>query len=313
MDSSASKIKNISTEILVIGSGPAGLTAGLYTSRAGRKTLILEGSAASRLSIGYQIENYPGFQSIHSLELLDKFKQHARHFGATVATGDALDFNLSSDPKLVTTRDSLIETGVLILATGRSLSKKNMIAGEEKLLGMGVSYCATCDGPLYRGHPVAVVGKSREAAEDVIALNHMGCRVSWIFDGQLEVEENLMNEIAKKEIPIYRKTSVKEILGDQRVEGIILEREGGKKEELEVSGVFIFRGVPTASLFRKAGIELDNRECINVDRSQRTNIEGVFAAGDVTCGGLQVVSAAGEGCMAAVQALSYLRTKGMEE
>jgi thioredoxin reductase (NADPH) len=311
MEKPSSQIKSVSTEILIIGSGPAGLTAGLYASRAGREAVILEGNAASRLSIGYQVENYPGFISIGSTELLDKFKEHARHFGAEIMTGDAIDFNLTADPKFVTTRDSLIKARAVILATGRSLSRKDMIPGEEKLLGMGVSYCATCDGPLYRSHRVAVVGNSDEAAEDTLALNQMGCEVYWIPGSleELEVTEKLMEEIEKKKIPVYRKALVKEIVGDQRVEKVVVEKEDAR-EELEVYGVFIFRGAPTVSLFEKAGIKLDHKECVRVDRFQRTSVDGVFAAGDVTCGGLQVISAAGEGCVAALQAIRYLREKG---
>lgn len=310
MEKPSPQIKNISTEILIIGSGPAGLTAGLYASRAGRKAAILEGSAASRLSIGYQVENYPGFISISSLDLLERFKEHARHFGAQIMTGDAIDFNLTAYPKFVTTRDSLIEARAVILATGRSLSRKDMIPGEERLLGMGVSYCATCDGPLYRGNRVAVVGNSDEAAEDVLALNRMGCEVYWIPGSlkELKVTKKLAEEIEKEKILVYRKALVKEISGDQRVEKIVVEREGSR-EELEVYGVFIFREAPTVSLFQKAGIELDHKECIKVDRFQRTSVDGVFAAGDVTCGGLQVISAAGEGCVAALQAIRYLREK----
>lgn len=229
-------------------------------------------------------------------------------------TGDAIDFNLTADPKFVTTRDSLIEARAVILATGRSLSRKDMIPGEERLLGMGVSYCATCDGPLYRGNRVAAVGNSDEAAEDILALNQMGCEVYWIPGSlkEFEVTEKLVEEIEKKKIPVYTKALVKEISGDQRVEKVVVEREG-RREELEVSGVFIFRGVPTVSLFQKAGIELDHKECIRVDRFQRTSVDGVFAAGDVTCGGLQVISAAGEGCVAALQAIRYLREKGRKK
>lgn len=314
MENLSPQIKSMSTEILVIGSGPAGLTAGLYASRAGRKAVILEGSAVSRLSIGYQVENYPGFISIGSLELLERFKEHARHFGAEIMTGDAIDFNLTADPKFVTTRDSLIEARAVILATGRSLSRKDMIPGEERLLGMGVSYCATCDGPLYRGNRVTVIGNSDEAAEDILALNQMRCEVYWIPGSlkELEVTKKLVEEIKKKKIPVYAKALVKEIAGDRRVEKVVVEREG-RREELEVSGVFIFRGVPTVSLFEKAGIELDHKECIRVDRFQRTSVDGVFAAGDVTCGGLQVISAAGEGCVAALQAIRYLREKGRKK
>jgi thioredoxin reductase (NADPH) len=299
-------VKNINTEILIIGAGPAGLTAGLYASRAGRKTLILKGRADSRLSIGYTIENYPGFLSLNSQELLTKFQEHAQHFGAEIVTGDALNFSLTTAPKQVTTRDALIEAKAVILATGRSLSKAQMIPGEEKLIGMGVSYCATCDGPLFRGQKVVAVGHTDEAAEDVLALNQMGCEVLWVSGGkEWQVSEDLMKEVRAKGIPLT-KAKIQEISGDQRIDKVALEKEG-KKEEQDAAALFIFRNIPTAPLYQKAGIALDYKQCIKVDRFQETNLKGVFAAGDVTCGGLQIVSAAGEGCVAALSALNYLR------
>jgi thioredoxin reductase (NADPH) len=309
MGETATTVTNIATEILIIGSGPAGLTAGLYTSRAGRKTLILEGRAASRLSIGYKLENYPGFISIDSQELLKKMRDHAEHFGAQIMTGDAINFSLSTDPKYVTTRDVMIEAKAVIIATGRGLSKAKMIPGEEKFLGMGVSYCATCDGPLFRGQTVVTLGNSTEAAEDILALKGLDCDVRWIpGEPELKVSEDLLKEISEKGIPVLKKTKIKSIEGDHRVKKVVVETEG-KEEDLEVPAIFIFREIPSTSLFAKAGVDLDHRQCIQVDRQQKTNLEGVFAAGDVTCGGLQIASAVGEGCVATIQAISYVRKK----
>ncbi len=310
MEKSETKIKSKSTDILVIGAGPAGMTAGLYAARAGKKTTILEGRAASRLAIGYTIENYPGFISIDSQELLEKFRKHAQHFGAEFISSDVINFNLTSEPKYVTTRDLFIEAKAVILATGKPLSRAKIIPGEERLLGAGVSYCATCDGPLYRSHKVVAIGNSDEAAEDVLALQQIGCEVQWI-PGDLKdinVSEGLLEEITEKNIPIYRKTIVKEIVGKQRVERVVIQSEE-REEELEITGVFIFREIPTVPLFSKAGIKLDHGQCVAVDRYQKTNLAGVFAAGDVTCGGMQIVSAAGEGCVAALQAIKYIRKK----
>lgn len=309
MGETAPTIKNIKTEIMIIGSGPAGLTAGLYAARAGRKTVILEGKMASRLSIGYKLENYPGFISIESQELLDRMRDHARHFGAEILRGDAINFSLSTDTKYVTTKDAFIEAMAVIIATGRGLSKARMIPGEEKFLGMGVSYCATCDGPLFRGQTVVALGNSDEAAEDILALKGMDCDVRWIpGEPETKVSENLLEEIDAKEIPVLKRAKIKSIDGDTRVKKVIVDT-GGKEEGLEVPAIFIFREIPSTSLFAKAGVELDHRQCMKVDRQQRTNLEGVFAAGDVTCGGLQIASAVGEGCVAAIQAISHVRKK----
>lgn len=309
MADTAPTIKNIQTEIVIIGSGPAGLTAGLYAARAGRKALILEGRAASRLSIGYTLENYPGILSIDSQELLKKMREHAEHFGAAIMVGDAINFSLSTAPKYVTTKDAFIEAKAVIIATGRGLSKAKIIPGEEKFLGMGVSYCATCDGPLFRGRTVVALGNTDEAAEDVLALKGMDCDVRWVpGEDEIKASDHLMKEINAKGIPILAKTKIKSIEGDTRVKKVIVAGEG-KEEELDVPAVFIFRDIPSTSLFAKAGVGLDHRQCIQVDRQQKTNLEGVFAAGDVTCGGLQIASAVGEGCVAAIQAIAYVRKK----
>jgi len=303
-------MKNYSTEILIVGGGPAGYTAALYAARAGRRTLILQGRGASRLGIGYAIENYPGFDSISSQELLGRFREQAQRFGAEAVSEDAIDFNLSSDPKYVVTRESLFEAKAVILATGKPVAKEKMIPGEERLLGTGVSYCATCDGPLYRGLPVAAFGLSEEAAEDILALHQLGCQVHWIPGGSKEgrLPAGLLEEIEKKKVLVYWKTAVKEIVGQKGVERVILDRDG-KEEELYISALFIFRESLTSPLFAKAGLKLDHKQCLAVDRFQRTNLEGVFAAGDITCGGMQVVTAAGEGAVAAMQAIIYLRQK----
>jgi thioredoxin reductase (NADPH) len=298
---------NISTDILIIGSGPAGLTAGLYAARAGRKALVLEGRAASRLTIGYNLENYPGFISIDSQELLQKMRGHAEHFGVQIMSGDAINFSLSTDPKYVTTKDAMIEAKAVIIASGRGLSKAKMIPGEEKFLGMGVSYCATCDGPLFRGQTIVAYGNSDEAAEDILALKGMECDVRWIpGEPELKLSENILKEITNSGIPILKRTKIKSLEGEHRVTKVIVETEG-QEEELDVPAIFIFREIPSTSLFAKAGVELDHRQCIKVDRQQKTNMEGVFAAGDVTCGGLQIASAVGEGCVAAIQAIGFVR------
>jgi thioredoxin reductase (NADPH) len=300
-------IRNLKTDILIVGSGPAGLTAGIYTARAGKKTLILEGRSAPRLAVSYEIENYPGFPSIESRELLAKFRAHAVQFGAEIVAGEAIAFGLESDPKYVTTKDSLIEAGAVILATGKPLPKERLVPGEEKFIGQGVSYCATCDGPLFRGADVLAIGHSEEAREDVMALREMGCRVLWVPQKpRADMPEAEVSKIEDGGIAVRWGGEVKEIAGDQRVEKALIETDG-KTEEVPLSAVFIFRDIPAGPLLGRAGLALDHKQCVAVDRFQRTNIAGVFAAGDITCGGLQVVAAAGEGCVAALQALMFLR------
>jgi thioredoxin reductase (NADPH) len=299
---------NRSTEILIVGGGPAGYTAGIYAARAGRKTAILEGRGRSRLAVGYALENYPGFISIDSAELLRTFRAQAEHFGAELYPEEAIDFNLSGPTKYVFSREHLYEARAVVLATGKPVPRERLIRGEERFLGQGVSYCATCDGPLYKGLTVAAYGASEEAAEEVLALHGMGCRVHWIPGGSWDTEaaSAKAGEVEEKGIPIHRTARIIEVRGEHGVEKLAIEKDG-REEELPVAALFVFRESLTSPLFQKAGLSLDHRQCLSVDRFQRTSIEGVFAAGDITCGGMQVVTAAAEGAVAAMQAISYVR------
>jgi len=303
-------MKNLSADILIVGAGPAGLTAAIYAARSGKKTLVLEGErSASRLALGYDLENYPGFPSINSQELLLLFRKQAAGFGAEFVSGDTIALSLTTSPKYVSTSDAFIAAKAVILATGKPFAKERQIPGEARLLGYGVSYCAVCDGPLYKGRDVAAYGHSPEAVEDIWILEQTGVRVHWIPGKVKEPAafEEAFTKAEKLGIPIHGEAEIAEIAGDKNVERVILKDAAGGERPLAVDAVFIFREVPTGPLFAKSGLALDHKQCLAVDRFQRTNLEGVFAAGDLTCGGLQVVSAAGEGCVAALQALAYLR------
>jgi thioredoxin reductase (NADPH) len=305
------EIQQIKTDVLIIGSGPAGLTAGLYCARSGLKVLVLQGKSASRLSLDYLVENYPGFVSIQSGELLDKFRAHARHFGAEFINADAVDVNLSLDPKFVATREHLIEADAVILAMGRMSGKKHVIPGEERFVGTGVSYCATCDGPFFRGRRILAVGNDDEAAEDVLALKQMGVEVRWLTGESkpLQVSEEIAAQLERRGLSAETGPTLSSIQGEGRVEKVVIT-EDGKEQQLSVDGVFIFRGIPLSSLFSRAGLNFDHKQCLLTDGTQQTNLDGVFAAGDITCGGMQIVTAAGEGARAAMAVLKYLRTKG---
>ena len=308
MSTSSAQPTSKSSEIIIVGGGPAGATAAIYTARAGRTTVLLEGRGSSRLGIGYTIENYPGTGPVNSLELLGRFRSQAREFGAEVIAENAIDFDFSGTTKYVVTRERLYEAKAVILATGKRVRRKRMIPGEERLIGQGVSYCATCDGPLYRGLVVCALGASTEAAEEALGLQAMGIRVHWI-PGEPQpstIPGEILEEMRLKEIRVHWRAKVKEIIGDKSVEGVRLEVDG-KQDIIPAAGLFIFRESLTSSLFTKTGLQLDHKQCLAVDRRQKTNLEGVFAAGDITCGGMQVVTAAGEGAVAAMQAILFVR------
>lgn len=298
-------VQNLKADILIIGGGPAGLASGLYGARAGRKTIILEGRAPSLLEHGYILENYPGFLSIDSNELLNKFREHARHFGAEIIEGEVINLSLSSQPKYVASSQYFIEAKAVIVASGKPLSAGRMIPGEESFVGMGVSYCATCDGPLYKGKKVAAIGYGEEAEEDIKALRQMGVNVIW-FPGGGDIDKSRIESFRTLGVDVVEGAKAAAISGKGRAEQLLVMREG-REETYEVAAVFIFREVPTGPLFSKAGVELDHKQCIKVTRYQETNLDGVFAAGDITCGGMQVVAGAGEGAVAAIQAIKFLR------
>ena len=213
-------MQTIKTDILIIGAGPAGLTAAIYAARAGKSTLVLEGGrSASRLSIGYEIENYPGFPSIDSALLLSKFRDQAAALGARFVPGDVIALALESAPKYVSTSDSFIEAEAVILAMGKPFARERQIPGEERLLGYGVSYCAVCDGPLYRGRAAAAYGHSEEAVEDVLTLHQMGVNVHWVA-GRPKNPAELEGAFARAEklgIPVYAPAEIKDIVrGEDR-------------------------------------------------------------------------------------------------
>ena len=221
-------IKSLKTDVLIVGAGPAGLTAGIYVSRAGKKALILEGRAASRMAIPYTIENYPGIPAIDSRELLGLFRKQAVSFGAEIVSGEAIAFALEGDPKYVTTKEAVIESAAVILATGRPIPKAHLVAGEERLIGQGVSYCATCDGPLFRGATVAAVGHAEEALEDVDALHAMGITVLWVPGHPGGAADSpKARDLENRGVKIRREAKIKEIRGDARVESVVIETPSG--------------------------------------------------------------------------------------
>jgi thioredoxin reductase (NADPH) len=176
VDIGAPILESLSTDVLIIGTGPAGLAAAIYTARAGLETIIVGKKEDSRLNGDWTIENYPGILSIKGSDLLETFIEHAQKFGVKIIETEVTDFVLG-DPKLITTKIAAISAVSVILATGKGAARKKLIRGEESLIGMGVSYCATCDGPLYRGRDVVAIGNTDEAAEDLLTLHQMGNNV----------------------------------------------------------------------------------------------------------------------------------------
>ncbi len=299
-------------DVLIIGAGPAGLTAAIYSAWLGLKTVVLEsGITGGRAWLAPKIENFPGFpEGIKGSELVEQMRQQAQRFKAEFHNDEeVVGLEFKDSMKRVASRKQTYETPVLIIATGTQ-RRKLRVPGETEFLGRGVSYCAVCDGPFFRNKPVAIVGSGEEAAIDALSLADLASKVTVVSqEKDLDVEGALQDRLTAKSNVEIVKGRVTQIIGEQVVKAVkILESQTQGEVEREVKGVFVaLGGVPLTAIVQNAGITTDRNGCLTVDRNQRTNVEGVFAAGDCTCGGMQVVTAAGEGAMAAMRASAYVR------
>jgi len=304
--------ENQKINVLIIGSGPAGLTAAIYTSWLGLKTVVLEsGIIGGRTWLAPQIENFPGFElGIKGRELVEKMRLQALRFHAEIRENEeVVGLHLKGEIKRVVSRKQTYETHAVIIATGTQ-RRKLFVPGESDLIGRGVSYCVTCDGPFFKHAKVAVVGNGEEAAVDALFLSDTANNVMLVTnEPELDISGTLIKRLRNKTNIETVKGKITKIAGDQTVKAIQILDFGAQREvEREVNGVFVsLGGVPLTEIVKNAGVATDRTGCLTVDRQQRTSIEGVYAAGDCTCGGMQVVTAAGEGAMAAMRASAHVR------
>lgn len=297
-------------EILIIGAGPAGLNAGIYCGRAGRDTIILEGKEPSALAETKEISNWLGEKKVAGPELLKKFRDHAESFeNVRVIKGDVISLMMGMGKNMISTRSANITSDSVLIATGRG-QRKEIIKNEANLVGYGISYCALCDGPLYKERVVYLYGDDEEVIEDALILSQMGCIVNIISKQPMEKLPEKTKEASNAGITIMANTEILEAVSNSQdvIEKIIIKHlDTDQEEELELSCLFIFSHVPSNSIFKKAGIELDDKGNIKIDEEQETNIKGVYAAGDVTGGLFQVIFAAAEGARAGINAAKYIR------
>ena len=300
-------------DLIIIGAGSAGLTAGIYAARNGLKTLILEEKqAGGALTIIPWIENYPGFpDGISGEELASRMISQCRKFGAEIHEFEkAEELELNEREKTVKTSSAKYAAKAIIIATG-SRHKRLNVPGEREFEGRGVSYCALCDGPLFKGLRILVVGGGNTAAASALYLANLASKVYLAHRrSQLRAEEIYVREILEKGIKVLWNTEVKCIKGDSKVRKVILfNNKTGEERELGVDGVFVCVGEePNSEIAKKAGVKLDERGYIIVDSLQRTNIQGVYAAGDVTANQVkQIGTAIGQAIMAAVEAFKYVK------
>ncbi len=303
------------TKMLIIGSGPAGYTAGIYAARSGLNPILVSGNQeGGQLTITTEIENFPGFpEPIGGLELMQRMKQQAENVGVTLVTDLIRKVDFSSRPFVCTSEnDNTFIADSVIIATGAS-ARWLGLESEKKFLGFGVSGCATCDGFFYRGRDVAVVGGGNTAADEALYLANIAKSVTLIHRrDELRADKVMQERILKNEkIKIEWDSVVDEVLGEmpKGVTGAVLKNvKTGEKKEIKVDGIFIAIGHhPNTDLFK--GVLDMNEEgyLITKTDSCQTNIEGVFAAGDVQSPNFrQAVVAAGSGCIASLEAEKFL-------
>jgi thioredoxin reductase (NADPH) len=300
-------------DVLIIGGGPAGLTAGQYASRAKLKTVIIDKSAtAGALAFSSRIENYPGLtHPVPGKNLLDIMRKQAVDFGAEYVETQIIGVNLTDEIKEAITMGGSYIGKTVIIATG-SMGRKASIKGEAELLGKGVSYCAICDAAFYKGLKVCVIGNSEEAVKEAGVLTRFAQTVYLISPApKLHVDDHPV--LKEPNIKVLLGHTVTSIEGTEFVEKLIMHVSEGKEAELELAGVFVYlHGNKPVVDFLSGAIETEKDGCIPVGNMMETSVPGVFAAGDVTCTEVrQVVVAAAQGCLAALSAEKYLykRTK----
>jgi len=297
--------------LIIIGSGPAGWTAGIYAGRARLSPLLITGSApGGQMALTSEIENYPGFpQGLSGQELTQLMQQQAERFGTRVQMDEVNAIELSNHPFKVTTYGDEYETKSLIIVTGTS-PRKLGVPGEAEFRGRGISYCATCDGFFYQDRQVVVVGGGDSALEEAIFLTKFARQVHAVHRRNRLRAEKVFQERAfrNEKIEFVWDSVVTEILGEGKVAGVRLKNVKTEEEStLETDGVFIYVGVIPNTGFLGGQLELDDRGYIVTDRQCHTSMPGVFAAGDVQERVLkQVSTAVGSGAMAAMEAEKFV-------
>ena len=292
----------VETDLVIVGAGPAGLSAGIYAVRSGLKTAVLErGPLGGQVATTPIVENYPGFNQVGGKTLVDIMVSHALEYVQIFPDEEVYAIE-PGDPIEITTSRRRFHSRAVLLATGAS-HKHLDVAGEARLAGRGVSYCSTCDGPLFKGKRAIMVGGGNSAVTEALHLHHIGVTVTLVHRRDtLRAQEHLLKNLAANNIPIVWNTEITEIQGEQKVERVLLhDTKTGQTTVKATDAVFIAVGyAPAVELAQKIGVELTSDGFIKRDARHRTNIPGIYSAGDVEGGYKQIVTASGQGAEAAL-------------
>ena len=298
-------------DLLIIGGGPAGMTAAVYAARKKLKTFLISKDLGGQVLVTAGVENYMGYQYIEGRELVNKFKEQVSRFPIDQEIGEEVE-KLSKEEKVfsILTRGGKKFRGkTVIIASGKS-SRSLDVSGEKRLIGRGVSYCSVCDAPFFEGKEVAVIGGGNSAFEAVLDLVKIAPKIYLVDIGSTwRADPVLVEQIEmEKKVTFFPRYRVKEIKGEDRVEGITIESlDGGETKNLSLEGVFIEIGLVSNSEFARPRVKLNQAGEILVDCASHTNIPGLFAAGDVSSvPEKQIIIAAGEGAKASLAAYQYL-------
>lgn len=295
-------------DIIIVGAGPAGITAAIYALRADKKVLLLEKEViGGKISSAPFIENYPGIKEISGNELANQLQEQVITLGGEIKIGEVIEIKIEENTKQIITKKESYECNAVILATGTKY-KTLGLPNEDNFIGKGISFCATCDGFFYKNKTVAVIGGGNTAIANAIELSNI-CKKVYIIQNldHLTAEHMLINQLTNKEnIEIFYQTKLIHWLGEKRLEGIEIEQKGIKKQ-IKVDGVFLSIGQVPETNWIQGTIDINNEKYIKTNEEMMTNENGIFAAGDCTNKKIrQLTTAVNDGTIAALSAVEYV-------
>lgn len=299
-------------DLVIVGGGPAGLTTALYAAREGLDTLVLEKTTlGGQAATTEWIDNYPGFpEGVGGVDLSQRMEEQVRRFGVKIEYAEALSLERQERRRLVHTDAGVFTAWTLLIATGSSYRRLG-ISGEDRFIGRGIHYCATCDGPFYKDKEILVIGGGNSAVEEGFFLTKYGSRVTLaVRKGELRASQILKEKVlSSPKMAVMYHTEVKELRGNKKLQSVVLRNnQTGEEQEVRPGGVFVFIGLDPNTQWLKGTLDLDEYGFIITGKTLQTSIPGVYGAGDVRAGSTkQVASAAGEGATAALMIRAHLQ------